>query len=186
MPAVVGATPSFPPAGRNVSAHRCDRETSWSAARGQREAENCCCGCITEWVRVVIVSKILPSGMRMNDIVPWESKWYTRNNRGLWCFRKAAVITVQVRVGTTNRAFLHWLTTRTDGLSVVFFRRLRARRAASSLSTAQSCTATTARGEGSVGTLRLPPWLRGSVRPTNGVSGAQAPPSFSSIETSAA
>ena len=28
---------------------------------------------------------------------------------------------MQVRVGSTDRAFLHGLTTRTDGLSVVFF-----------------------------------------------------------------
>ena len=64
---------------------------------------------------------LLPSDLRMIKIAPWESKWYSRNNRWLCCFRKAAVFAVQVRVGSTDRAFLHGLTTRTDGLSVVFF-----------------------------------------------------------------
>ena len=62
-----------------------------------------------------------PSDLRMIEIVRWKSKWYSRNNRRLWCFREAAVIAVQVRVGSIDRAFLHGLTTRTDGLSVVFF-----------------------------------------------------------------
>ena len=35
--------------------------------------------------------------------------------------REAAVIAVQVRVDSIDHAFLHGLTTRTDGLSVVFF-----------------------------------------------------------------
>ena len=56
-----------------------------------------------------------PSGMRMDEIVRWESKWYSNNHRRRWCFRGAAVIAVQVRVGSTNRAFLHGLTTRTGG-----------------------------------------------------------------------
>ena len=36
-------------------------------------------------------------------------------------FKEAAVIAVQDHAGLTNRAFLHGLTTHTDGLSVVFF-----------------------------------------------------------------
>ena len=28
----------------------------------------------------------------------WESKWYSRNNTGPWCFRESAVIAVQVRI----------------------------------------------------------------------------------------
>ena len=42
----------------------------------------------------------------MIEIVHWEGKWYACNNRRLWCFREAAVIAVQVRVGSTDRAFL--------------------------------------------------------------------------------
>ena len=78
-------------------------------------------GRVTEWVQVMTVCKNLPSGMRMDENVYWESKWYARNNRGLWCFREAAVIAVQVRVGSADRAFLQGLTTLTGGLSVVFF-----------------------------------------------------------------
>ena len=36
-------------------------------------------------------------------------------------FQEAPVIAVQVRVGSIDHAFLHGLTTRTDGLSGVFF-----------------------------------------------------------------
>ena len=63
----------------------------------------------------------LPSALRLIEIVHWESWWYSRNNRRLWCFREAAVVAVQVRVGSTDRAFLHGLAARTDGFSVVFF-----------------------------------------------------------------
>ena len=62
-----------------------------------------------------------PSDLRMTEIVRWKSKWYSRNYRRLSCFREAAVIAVQVRVGSIDRAFLHGLATHTDGLSVVFF-----------------------------------------------------------------
>ena len=64
---------------------------------------------------------LLPSELRMIKIVHWESKWYSRNNRRLWCFREAVVIVVQVRVGSTNRALLRGLITYTDGLYVIFF-----------------------------------------------------------------
>ena len=62
----------------------------------------------------------LPSELCMIRNVHWRSKWYSCNNRRLCCFREAAVITMQDRVGSNKRAFLHGLTTRTDGLSVVF------------------------------------------------------------------
>ena len=58
--------------------------------------------------------------LHMIKLVQWESKWYSRNNRRLWCFREAAVIAVQVRVGATDRAFLRGSTTCTDGLSLIF------------------------------------------------------------------
>ena len=62
-----------------------------------------------------------PSALRMIGIVQRQGKWYSRNNRKLWRSREAAVIAVQVRVGSTDRAFLRGLAPRTDGLSVVFF-----------------------------------------------------------------
>ena len=60
-----------------------------------------------------------PSGLCMIGFVRWKGKWYSRNNRRLWCFREAAANAVQVRVGSIERAFLHGLPTRTNGLSVV-------------------------------------------------------------------
>ena len=60
-----------------------------------------------------------PSDLCMIEIVHWESKWYSRNNRRLWRIREAAVIAVPIGVNSIDRAFLHGLTTRTDGISVV-------------------------------------------------------------------
>ena len=42
----------------------------------------------------------------MIEVVHWEGKWSACNNRMLWCFREAAVIVMQVRVGSTDRALL--------------------------------------------------------------------------------
>ena len=53
---------------------------------------------------------------------PLENKLYSSNNRRLkW---ETAVIATQIRANSIDHAFLHGLITRTDGLSVVFFRRL--------------------------------------------------------------
>ena len=64
---------------------------------------------------------LLPFNLRMIKIVHWESKWFSRNNRRLWCFREAVVVAVQVLVGSTDSALLRGSTTCTDGLSVVFY-----------------------------------------------------------------
>ena len=50
--------------------------------------------------------------MGMNGIDECEEKWYTRNNRRLWCFTEAAVNAVQVRVRCAERAPLPGLTAR--------------------------------------------------------------------------
>ena len=47
-------------------------------------------------------------------------KWYSRNNWSPWCLKEAAENAVQVCVGWADRAFLHGLTTSTDGLCVSF------------------------------------------------------------------
>ena len=64
---------------------------------------------------------LLPSNLRMIKIVHWESTWYPRDNRRLWCFREAVVVAVTVRVASTDRALLRGSTVCTDGLSVVFY-----------------------------------------------------------------
>ena len=43
----------------------------WNAACGQKEAEHCWCGRVTEWVRVMSVCKILPSVPRVGPILWW-------------------------------------------------------------------------------------------------------------------
>ena len=64
--------------------------------------------------------KLLTFDLRLIETDHWESKWYSRNNRRLWCFRGAAVIAEQVHVGSTGRTFLHGLTARADDFSVIF------------------------------------------------------------------
>ena len=61
--------------------------------------------------------------MLIGRIVHWQRNWYSSNNLRLWCFREAAVLAVQVRVGSANRAFLRRSTRCTDGLSMIFFPR---------------------------------------------------------------
>ena len=40
-----------------------------------------------------------PSVLRMIELVQFDEKRYTRNNRRRWCCEDAAVIVVQLRVG---------------------------------------------------------------------------------------
>ena len=64
---------------------------------------------------------VQPSGLPMIGIVRHEMKWHTRNNRRLWCFKAAKAEAVEVCMSLVDTAFLHGLTTQTDGLSVTFF-----------------------------------------------------------------
>ena len=59
-----------------------------------------------------------PSGC---GIARHEMRWYSRNNRRLWCFKAAQAEAVEVCMSSVDTAFLHSLTTQTDGLSVTFF-----------------------------------------------------------------
>ena len=70
-----------------------------------KEAVNRWCGFVTELALVKSACGPLPFDLRLIETDYWESKWYSRNNRRLQCFRKAAVIAVQVRVGSTERVF---------------------------------------------------------------------------------
>ena len=49
---------------------------------------------------------IQPSDLPMMSIVRHEEKWYSRNNRRLWCFKEAGVDTVEVLVSSVDAAFL--------------------------------------------------------------------------------
>ena len=64
---------------------------------------------------------VQPSELPMSGIVRHEMKWYSRNNRRLWCFKAAKAEAVEVCMSLIDIAFLHGLTTQTDGLSVTFF-----------------------------------------------------------------
>eukprot|EP00929_Paragymnodinium_shiwhaense_P037055 TRINITY_DN19807_c0_g2_i1.p1 TRINITY_DN19807_c0_g2~~TRINITY_DN19807_c0_g2_i1.p1 ORF type:complete len:615 (+),score=137.73 TRINITY_DN19807_c0_g2_i1:84-1928(+) len=55
------------------------------------------------------------------SIVFHEGKWYSRNNRRLWCFKEAGVAAVQAEVSEVDQHFRRGLNTATDGWSVGFF-----------------------------------------------------------------
>mmetsp|Transcript_20949 Transcript_20949/g.48106 ORF Transcript_20949/g.48106 Transcript_20949/m.48106 type:complete len:492 (+) Transcript_20949:86-1561(+) len=55
------------------------------------------------------------------EIIKHDGKWYSRNNRRLWCFKEARLSSVKTIVGKADVHFLQGLTTVTDGLSVGFF-----------------------------------------------------------------
>ena len=64
---------------------------------------------------------VQPSELPMIGTVRHEMKWYSRNNRTLWCCKAAKAEAVKVCTSSVDTAFLHGLTTQTDGLSVTFF-----------------------------------------------------------------
>ena len=64
---------------------------------------------------------ISPEVLPMIEIVSYQGKWYSRNNRRLWCFKEAGLRSIQARVGPVDAHFLKGLTTATDGWSVDFY-----------------------------------------------------------------
>jgi hypothetical protein len=48
-------------------------------------------------------------------------KWYSRNNRRLWCFKQSSLLSIQARISTVDHYFLKGFNTKTDGWSVDFF-----------------------------------------------------------------
>ena len=99
------------------------------------------CGQLLEDV-VTDLRPNIPSKSHKIDIVYWDSKWYSHNNRRLWIFRKAVVIAVQVHVGSADRAFLRSLTACTEGLSVIFFPRGVCKACGDKFVNHRSCTTT--------------------------------------------
>ena len=61
-----------------------------------------------------------PSELPMIGIVRHKIKWYSHNNRRLWCFKEAKMEAVEVCMSSVDTAFLHSVTTQTDSLSVTF------------------------------------------------------------------
>merc|ERR1712232_1309223 len=64
--------------------------------------------------------KVLAAELPMISIVLHEGKWYSRNNRRLWCFKEAHVLAVTAIVSSSDRHFMQGLNTSTDGWSVDF------------------------------------------------------------------
>ena len=64
---------------------------------------------------------LLPSDIPMLQVVRYQGKWYSRNNRRLWCFKEARVKAVMVVVSSVDFHFLKGLSTQNQGVSVGFF-----------------------------------------------------------------
>ena len=45
---------------------------------------------------------ISPEVLPMIEIVSYQGKWYSRNNRRLWCFKEAGLSSIQARVGAVD------------------------------------------------------------------------------------
>lgn len=65
--------------------------------------------------------ELLAAQLPTISIVLHAGKWYSRNNRRLWCFKEAGVAAVGVEVGSADKWFMRGLNTTTDGWSVDFF-----------------------------------------------------------------
>lgn len=65
--------------------------------------------------------QLLPSDLPMIELVSHMGKWYSRNNRRLWCFKQSGLPSIEVRIGKADHYFLKGLSTSTDGWSVDFF-----------------------------------------------------------------
>ncbi|CAE8602452.1 unnamed protein product [Polarella glacialis] len=55
------------------------------------------------------------------SLVLHEGKWYSRNNRRLWCFKASGLAAIEAVVSSVDNHFLRGLNTSTDGWSVDFF-----------------------------------------------------------------
>ena len=70
---------------------------------------------------------VQPSELPMIGIVRHEMKWNSRDNRRLWCFKSGQSGSGGGLHASVGTAFLHGLTTQTNGLSVTFFPPLQCR-----------------------------------------------------------
>ena len=57
----------------------------------------------------------------MIQVVKLQGKWYSQNNRRLWCFKEAAISVVKARIGQEDNHFLRRVNTVSDGWTVNFF-----------------------------------------------------------------
>jgi len=65
--------------------------------------------------------ELVATDLPIIGIVLHEGKWYSRNNRTLWCFWDAGTPAVEAVVGPVDAHFLRGLNTQTDGWIVDFF-----------------------------------------------------------------
>jgi hypothetical protein len=55
------------------------------------------------------------------EVVLYNGKWYSRDNRRLWCFKQSSLPSIQARISTVDHYFLKGFNTKADGWSVDFF-----------------------------------------------------------------
>ncbi|CAK9050305.1 unnamed protein product [Durusdinium trenchii] len=80
------------------------------------------CGrALSEVAQQLRSGRLVASDLPRISIVFHSGKWYSRNNRRLWCLKAAAIRRVEVEVGIVDQPFLNGLTTTTDGLTVEFW-----------------------------------------------------------------
>jgi len=65
--------------------------------------------------------ELLVSDLPMMELVFYKDKWYSRNNRRLWCFKQSGLSSIQARISTADHYFLKGLNTKTDGWTIDFF-----------------------------------------------------------------
>ena len=64
---------------------------------------------------------LTPEELPMIEVVKHQGKWYSQNNRRLWCFKEAAISVVKARIGQEDNHFLRRVNTVSDGWTVNFF-----------------------------------------------------------------
>merc|ERR1712032_614850 len=80
------------------------------------------CGREVKAVAEDLRSGALPlSGLPRITIVNFDGKWYSANNRRLWCLKAARIRIVEAVVGAPDDHFMKGLNTKTDGWGVAFF-----------------------------------------------------------------
>lgn len=80
------------------------------------------CGRLLADVAMQLKTEMLgPEDLPMIELVKYHDKWYSRNNRRLWCFKDAGIPVVQARIGQVDNHFLRGLNTTSDGWQVDFF-----------------------------------------------------------------
>lgn len=72
-------------------------------------------------VEDLLAGRITPAALPTITVVNHNGKWYSANNRRLWCLKQAGVDTAEAIVGDVDEHFLKGLNNKIDGWHVQFF-----------------------------------------------------------------